>query len=396
MPVTLPIAEQQTLSLDQSAPQEFELDPQAGACGIELMPRPGPAMAAASAGQPAKSRRWMPKRVVFTPAALEYEYAQRLRQKLEGMGLEIETLPANRLTGVRGEDERATYNIAKRTLAVVVAPPSQMKLQPIPPSADWQFHIAEGCPAHCQYCYLAGSLAGPPVIRVYANLPEILGNLARFEKTDKPTTSFEVSCYTDPLGLEHLTGGLAECIKYFGTREIGTLRCVTKFDAVDSLIGLPHNNHTRFRFSINADSISRRLEGGTAPVAQRLAAARRMAGEGGYPLGFVVAPIIHFDNWQTEYAALLDQAAAALEGIDNLDLTFELITHRFTEGSRDVLTTWYPASTLDMTEERRTVKRNKFGGTKYVYKPEIMKEMKLWFAKEIATRFPQGKVLYWT
>ena len=67
MPITLPVAEQQTLSLDQSAPQEFELDPQAGSCDIELMPRPSPAMAAASAGQPLKSRRWMPKRVVFHP-----------------------------------------------------------------------------------------------------------------------------------------------------------------------------------------------------------------------------------------------------------------------------------------------------------------------------------------
>ena len=54
----------------------------------------------------------------------------------------------------------------------MVAAPGAAKLQPIPPSADWQFHLAEGCPAHCQYCYLAGSLAGPPVIRAFANLPE--------------------------------------------------------------------------------------------------------------------------------------------------------------------------------------------------------------------------------
>jgi hypothetical protein len=33
------------------------------------------------------------------------------------------------------------------------------RLQPIPPSADWRLDLAEGCPAHCQYCYLAGSLA---------------------------------------------------------------------------------------------------------------------------------------------------------------------------------------------------------------------------------------------
>ena len=146
------------------------------------------------------------------------------------------TLQSPRLTGLRGESDRETYDISKRALAVVTAPKGQFKLSPIPPSADRQFHLAEGCPGHCQYCYLAGSLQGPPVIRVFANLPQILGNLAAYESAGHPT-SFEVSCYTDPLGIEHLTGSLAECIRYFGTRENSYLRWVSKFDAVDSLLG---------------------------------------------------------------------------------------------------------------------------------------------------------------
>jgi spore photoproduct lyase len=40
--------------------------------------------------------------------------------------------------------------------------------------------LAEGCPAHCQYCYLAGSLSGPPVTRVYANIEEILDGLSDY------------------------------------------------------------------------------------------------------------------------------------------------------------------------------------------------------------------------
>ncbi|MGH3639575.1 MAG: spore photoproduct lyase family protein [Mycobacterium sp.] len=48
----------------------------------------------------------------------------------------------------------------------VVAPPSKRRLQPIPPSADWRIDLATGCPGHCQYCYLAGSLSGPPITRV--------------------------------------------------------------------------------------------------------------------------------------------------------------------------------------------------------------------------------------
>lgn len=349
-------------------------------------------------------RLWKPARALFTPAALEQPWGRQIHDRVLAQDIPIEVLPANRLSGLRGADTRETYNRAKRTLAVVNAAPGAFKLQPIPPSADWQFHIAEGCPAHCQYCYLAGSLAGPPVIRAFANLPDILANSARFEKpgagrNEASGTTFEVSCYTDPLSLEHLTGSLSECIRWFGTREHGYLRWVSKFDAVDGLLDLPHNGHTRPRVSINARPIERRLEGGTASVSARLQALRKLAlpraeGGDGYPVGLVVAPIMPIEDWEEHYTALLDEAQGAVGFAP--DITFELITHRFTPGSKDVLLSWYPNTSLDLSEEGRSVKRNKFGGAKFVYPADTMKAMRAWFTREIAARFPQGRVLYWT
>jgi spore photoproduct lyase len=341
---------------------------------------------------------WMPDRVLFTPAALEEPWGQKILSRVQSLNLPIEELPRNRLTGLRGETEQETYGIAKRTLAIVTAPPSSFKLSPIPPSADWQFHLAEGCPAHCQYCYLAGSLQGPPVIRAFANLPQTLQNLAAYERPDRPT-SFEVSCYTDPLGIEHLLGSLAECIRYFGTRENGRLRWVSKFDAVDELLDLPHNGHTRCRFSVNAAPISTRLEGGTATVNNRIQALRKLAlprqqGGGGYPVGLVIAPIMAIEDWQGHYTQLFDDLLPALDF--EVDLTFELISHRFTPGSKDVLQVWYPNSKLEMDESSRVVKRNKFGGVKYVYDSDTMKTMRKFFEQQIQKRFPQAKILYWT
>ena len=340
---------------------------------------------------------WMPRRVVFTPAALAEAHGGEIRDRVEALGLPVEELPANRLTGVRGADERETYRLGKSTLAVVTAPPSAFKLQPIPPSADWQFHLAEGCPAHCQYCYLAGSLSGPPVVRVFANLPSILDNLARYVSPDRPETSYEVSCYTDPLGIEHLTGSLATCIRWFGARPDGDgarLRWVSKFDASEPLIGLPHQGRTRCRASVNALPISRKLEGGTSPVQARLASLGRLAREGGYPVGLVIAPIMPIEDWETHYGALLDQAAEALDGAD--DITVELITHRFTPGSKEVLQGWYPNTTLDLDEANRSRKFNKFGGIKFVYPRDTMGALRGFFEREIAAKLPVAKILYWT
>lgn len=56
----------------------------------------------------------------------------------------------------------------------------------------------------------------------------------------------------------------------------------------------------------------------------------------------------------------------------------------------------YRNTSLDLDEEDRSAKRNKFGGTKYVYSPDVMKTMRRWFEREIARRFPQNRIVYWT
>ncbi|WP_425576735.1 spore photoproduct lyase family protein [Nibrella saemangeumensis] len=340
----------------------------------------------------------MPKRVVFTPDALNEPFGQQIYERVSSLNLPVEVMKNNRITGLRGADERETYRIAKNTLAVVNAPPSAFRLQPIPPSADWQMNLAEGCPAYCQYCYLAGSLQGPPVIRAYANLPKMLKATAACEVPGKLTT-FEVSCYTDVIGIEHLTGSLAECIRYFGTREQAQLRFVTKYDQVDALLNLPHHNQTRARVSLNADPVARRLEGGTASVEARLQALRKLAlprqeGGGGYPVGVVLAPIMPIPDWQEHYTHLLNRLAETLDFA--CDLNAEFISHRFTPGSKDVLLQWYPNTSLEMNEQTRAGKRNKFGGTKYVYKPADMQILKQFFYREWQKRFPDAPILYWT
>ena len=344
------------------------------------------------------AKRWLPKRVLFTPDALQEDYGQQILARATALNLDIELLKSNRLTGLRGGDERATYRIAKTTLAVVNAPAGALRLQPTPPSADFQLNLAEGCPAHCQYCYLAGSLSGPPVVRAFANLLKLLANTQIYERTDRPV-SFEASCYTDVLGIEHLTGALAETVRYFAAREGGRLRFVSKYDHVESLLGLPHNGHTRARTSLNAEPLARQLEGGTASIEARIQALRKLAlpvaqGGGGYPVGVLLAPIMPLPNWQHHYGELLGRVQAAFDF--DCDLTVEFVTHRFTPGSKEVLLGWYPNTTLDLSEETRAVKRNKFGGLKYVYDVPTMKELKIWFYAEWQRRFPNAPVQYWT
>jgi len=321
-------------------------------------------------------------------------------ERAAALGAQIVRLDADRLTGLPD-----TYRDAKTTLAIVTASPSRRRLQPIPPSADWRFDLAEGCPAHCSYCYLAGSLAGPPIIRAYANLPEILAELPAAVGQGRVTsisaeraaegTTFECSCYTDPLSLEHLTGHLAACITRFGAWDAPVqLRFTTKFDAVGPLLGLAHNRRTRIRFSVNAPGAERH-EGGASRMPERLAALRAVA-EAGYPVGLTVAPILRLPDWADAYDRLFRDVAATLDGVTGLDLTAELITHRFTPKSKAVLAGWYPGSALEMDEAQRSRKTTKFGSLKYVFPKDEMTEMRATLERSLATRLPMARLLYWT
>ncbi|RBY92189.1 radical SAM protein [Blastococcus sp. TBT05-19] len=356
---------------------------------------------------PAPTRLWTPARVLVTRSAAERPYGQHVLERLQSAGVQdVELLRGDRLPNLRGDGDRAAFMRAKNTLALVVGAPSRRRLQPIPPSADWRFDLAEGCPAHCQYCYLAGSLSGPPITRVFADLDEVLDGLDPYVGRGAITsgtaerggegTTFEASCYTDPLALEHLTGGLARAITHVGTHDWSgpvQLRATTKFDDVAGLLELPHAGRTRLRFSVNAASVARRFEAATSPVDGRLAALSAVA-RAGYPVGVVIAPIMPGEQWREEYGDLLDRIAAAVP--TGADLTVECITHRFTPGSKATLTEWYPRSRLEMDEEKRTTKRGRFGAVKHVYPKDTMGELRGWFTDALSARLPDARLLYWT
>jgi spore photoproduct lyase len=82
--------------------------------------------------------------------------------------------------------------------------------------------------------------------------------------------------------------------------------------------------------------------------------------------------------------------------VPDLDLTTELITHRFTPKSKEILLGWYPRTQLEMDEDLRRQKRGKYGAVKHVYPTPVMNELRSWFESALAERLPAARYLYWT
>lgn len=340
-------------------------------------------------------RPFIPDRAYFEPGALDYPIGQEIYERLRAMNVDIlYTTSHNRVTNIPGDNELQQYRNAKRTLVVGVR--KTLKFDTSKPSAEYAIPISTGCIGHCHYCYLQTTLGAKPYVRVYVNMPDILDQARRYIEERKPElTRFEAACTSDPLSIEHLTGNLRRLIEFMAEEAYGRLRFVTKYDLVDPLLNVHHAGHTRFRFSVNADYVVQNFEPSTATLAERIAAARKVA-LSGYPMGFIIAPIYLYDGWQLGYTELVQKLAQALPPETYENVTFELIQHRFTLPAKRVIEKRYPRTKLDLDETKRKYKWGRYGIGKYVYVDESQRDIRHLFHTLISQHFPGAHIEYFT
>ncbi|RWZ54729.1 spore photoproduct lyase [Halobacillus fulvus] len=338
---------------------------------------------------------FVPELVYIEPRALDYPLGRELRDKFEGMGIEIrQTTSHNQVRNLPGENDFQKYRMAKSTLVVGVR--KTLKFDTSKPSAEYAIPFATGCMGHCHYCYLQTTMGSKPYIRTYVNVEEVFDAADQYMKERAPEeTRFEASCTSDIVGIDHLTHTLKHAIEYFGKSEHGRLRFVTKFAHVDHLLDAEHNGRTRFRFSMNADYVIKYLEPGTSRLDDRIEAAAKVA-KAGYPLGFIIAPIYLYDDWKEGYRVLFEKLHDKLPDYATKDLTFELIQHRFTKPAKRVIQKNYPMTKLEMDEEKRKYKWGRYGIGKYVYQTNEQEDIQQTLGGYIEQYFPEATLEYFT
>lgn len=352
-------------------------------------------------GTPAPPRRpqatplFVPELAYFEPASLDYPKGRRILDWVREQGIPYRmTSSHNRITDLPGDTELERYKTAKRTLVVGLR--KTLEFDTSKPSAEYALPLATGCMGHCHYCYLQTTLGAKPYVRVYVNTSEILAAAERYIREREPEiTRFEAACTSDPVGIEHITGSLAEAIAFMADQPHGRLRFVTKYHHVDPLLGLRHNGRTRIRFSVNADYVIRSFEPATSRFAERIAAAGRIA-RAGYPLGFIIAPIIRHEGWEEGYAELIGRLREELPPEAGADLTFELIQHRFTKTAKTIIERRYPKTKLEMDEAKRKKKWGRWGQHKYVYPDDQAEELREFLTERIFAAFPAARLEYFT
>lgn len=343
-------------------------------------------------------KSFQPNQVYVEPQALEYELGQSLVDYFRQIKVPVKTTTShNRVTGITGNTAAEAYRAAKRTLVIGVR--RSKDFQTCKPSAHYQLPLATSCPGMCEYCYLSTTLGQKPYLRVYVNVDEILEMAQDIIKRRSPEiTIFEGAATSDPLPVEKYTGSLNKTINYFAQQPYGRFRFVTKFTEVENLLAIQHNGRTRFRFSLNCDEVIRNFEHGTPSAPERIQAAKDVF-QAGYPLGFIIAPIFRFENWEDQYSKLFILLEKQLANNSPINwsaenLTFEFITHRFTTRAKSNILNIFPRSNLPMEETERKYKFGQFGYGKYLYLPNELDELKMFFKVLTEKHFPGAGIDY--
>ena len=336
-------------------------------------------------------KKFEPKRVLIEKKALEYPLGKKIEEEFRAKNNPIEYIKShNRVRAKKEMGPTELFNWTKETLVVGVK--KTLKFKSCQPSADYRVVTSTSCPAKCEYCYLAKNLGSASYVRIYVNIDEILKAVKKhIRKGHGEIITFEASSSSDPIAVEHLTGSLKKMIEYFAKQDKGRLRVVTKFGFVNDLLNIDHNKHTRFRFSINSQDVIDTFEHLTANLNERIEAATKIQ-QAGYPLGFIIAPLMIYDGWKKDYLDLLTNLKKSLINPNDPNLTFELIMHRFSTRSKNLIEDRFPNTKLKLEKEEYHHK----GFGKYVYPPDQAEELKNFMTDKLNDLFPKAKLEYFT
>jgi spore photoproduct lyase len=326
---------------------------------------------------------FVPNRILFEKDVLMYPVGKQIFEQFkERNDIEMIMLTSNRfMQHIPGDNLYTQFREGKRTL--VVDTKKSLKFQSCKPSAHYQLPLVTGCMGNCEYCYLNTNLGDKPVIRVHANVEDILEQTKKYIQQRAPEiTIFEGAATSDPIPVEPYTHSLEKTIQFFSESAYGRFRFVTKYGDVQTLLKLNHNNHTEARFSINTPTVIQTYEKGTASYQMRIQASIQMAAAG-YPVGYLVAPVFIYPDWKKEYMELLQALAEQLPKQLVHPITFEVITHRYTTVAKNRILEVFPETELPMDDEKRQYKYGQFGYGKYVYPKEDMREVKAFFQETI-------------
>lgn len=328
----------------------------------------------------------IPTKIYFEPEILDYELGTYLQDKFKS----IEWVPIenhNNIEELRTKENSEFVNM-KRLL--IIGTRKTHKYTENHKVSDYLVpYTSSGCGAMCLYCYLVCNYNKCSYIRLFVNREKMMERMIRYSNKSEKELCFEIGSNSDLILENTITNNLPWTIENFMKSNKGKLTFPSKFDMVDPLLPLNHQNRVIFRESVNPEAIIRDIELGTAPLNRRIAAINKMA-DADYKVGILIAPIIMIENWKSLYVEMLDILVDALSDKMKKQMFIEVIFMTYSFVHRKINAEAFPNAEDLYSKETMTGR----GMGKYCYRPELRSEGENFIRKEIEKRFGMNVILY--
>jgi len=159
-----------------------------------------------------------------------------------------------------------------------------------------------GCGMYCCYCVLQVYFDNQyqTVFENFADLErEVHGKMEMPEYKNR-VVRIGTGEFGDSLFLENKFGLSKKVADIFDRYDNVLVEFKTKSANVSTLGGIKNPQKVVIGFSLNTDTMVKQLERGTAPIAERLKAARQCV-DMGFSAAFHFDPIVWHDGWEKEY-----------------------------------------------------------------------------------------------
>ena len=250
-------------------------------------------------------------------------------------------------------------------------------------------YTSSGCTAMCMYCYLVCNYNKCAYLRLFVNRESMLDKIIRTANKSEKELTFEIGSNSDLVLENTITGNLEWTIENFANTPKGYLTFPTKFEMVDSLLPLKHNNKIIVRMSVNPEEIINKVEFGTSRLKGRIEAINKLV-EAGYKVGILIAPVILVENWKELYLELIQRLSIELSEKVKKQAFFEIIFMTYSYVHTKINEEAFPNAINLYNKEIMTGR----GKGKYAYKQETRKEAEMFLREQMQKYFPNNKIEY--
>ncbi len=255
--------------------------------------------------------------------------------------------------------------------------------------------ISNGCAMACAYCYVPRRKGFANPITTYVNIESIMRAIARHavnlprrrpepSQVDPALWVYEIGengdCSADAL----VGDNLRDLVAAFRLLPNAKATFATKF-VNRALLDYDPQRKTRLRFSLMPQTMSTLVDVRTSRIDARIGAVNDFVAAG-YEVHLNFSPVIVYEGWQQDYAALFRQVDDALNAESKAQLAAEVIFLTHNAGLHEVNLGWHPKAEEHLWRpDLQEVKISNTGGEnvryRHGYKGRLLAEFRALISK---------------